>query len=40
MEETKQGLFKVKNLTERTGSAAKKDSVSAITPEGGATNQN
>lgn len=38
MEETPQGLFKMKSMAERTGSAAKLDSVTAITPEGGASN--
>ena len=37
MEDSPTGLFKMKGgLTERTGSAIKKDSSSAITPEGAA----
>ena len=40
MEDTPHGLFKMKGgLTDRAGSAAKKDSTTAITPEG-ATNIN
>lgn len=36
MEDTPQGLFKMKGFTDRTASGAKKDSTTAITPEGAA----